>query len=315
MMNTVTSPVLSEKHSPFVKAKSIHESSMAGRCTFPRMSLAIVDYGHMARNAAAVDEPAASWETLNSFTEKIHALTDDARGTIHGLFGDVVQLSWNTTMRVVQHETRAATFLSRVREATGCIGAMRVGKGAFQFCGNVKVRVPVVHASWYEDVPALLRSFAVECNFSVCDEATAANVQHVLRTCRVGVLSMNSNNNKNAISSTRVHAIVSERNNNNNNPSRHHRSLSVFSNANNNNNTNINNMSLFGAGGESDEWMYELSVAQSNDVEQRFCDILTTAVELRLNGEIEAARHTLTQCEVPPLHPSLFEIVNFLVTN
>eukprot|EP00760_Papus_ankaliazontas_P008991 PhM_4_TR13952/c0_g1_i2/m.101311 len=60
MMNTVTSPVLSEKHSPFVKAKSIHESSMAGRCTFPRMSLAIVDYGHMARNAAAVDEPAAS---------------------------------------------------------------------------------------------------------------------------------------------------------------------------------------------------------------------------------------------------------------
>eukprot|EP00760_Papus_ankaliazontas_P014873 PhM_4_TR16165/c6_g1_i1/m.24610 len=227
-----------------------------------------------------------------NFIDTLFELADEAISTVHTLFGDTLHVSWNTARRVAQPESRSALFLARVKARLGCVGAAACGPATFQFCGERQL-VPLVHASWYEDVQMFLSRYSVPLQANVCDKTIAQNSAHAVRHFMFDALP----SKRNALCAVQ---LASQRsagqlrggdNNNNNNISNNNRSCAtcVYEILEERSSSNV--VSLRQNNIKCDEWMYELEGQAKDD---GWCTVVSEVAETALKtGEYSQALELL----------------------
>eukprot|EP00759_Apiculatamorpha_spiralis_P034210 PhF_6_TR35370/c1_g2_i4/m.51372 len=78
---------------------------------------------------------------MNRFVNRIHVLAQPTHATIHTFVGDTVHVSWNTSRRTVQHQSKAALFLAWLQKDSGdenlrSYGAVSTGPARSFYAGD-----------------------------------------------------------------------------------------------------------------------------------------------------------------------------------
>eukprot|EP00759_Apiculatamorpha_spiralis_P057721 PhF_6_TR8756/c0_g2_i2/m.13809 len=97
--------------------------------------------------------------SMTLFVNRMHALANPTQATIHGFVGDTVHLSWNTSRKVVQHQTKGALFLSWMQRDSGdetvrTYGAVSTGPARTFYAGD-RHSMLLVQTEWDSRVAAL----------------------------------------------------------------------------------------------------------------------------------------------------------------
>eukprot|EP00760_Papus_ankaliazontas_P012678 PhM_4_TR15490/c2_g1_i1/m.5009 len=126
-------------------------------------------------------------DPLGTGVDAFSEMCDNARATVHGFFGDLVHLSWNTARRVTQHETRALHLVLGLRADFTPTAAVTSGLVDFTLCGTRQV-VPIIGVPWQRRLEDMHRLYAQRLSIPVACSATVAQANHAVYTIRFGVI-------------------------------------------------------------------------------------------------------------------------------
>ena len=129
-------------------------SEIAVSAAFKRITYAIVDYRHLYDTAGSPKTNAAVDVSMSVFVDIIFKAAEATKASIHGLVGDLVQVSWNATSKVSQSECKAAKFLAKVMKEAGdneisVAGAAATGKAQCNsLVSSTKQQAQLIHSQW-----------------------------------------------------------------------------------------------------------------------------------------------------------------------
>ena len=144
------------------------------------------------------------------FVDRVHAVARETFTSVHSFIGNTVQLTWNAGRKATQHETKAATFMCRLRENTGdpsvtISGVAASGMGRCQTAGGALLAV-LVHIDWLPLLQTLHTIATAHGALLLNEKANATARFHVKTQCVdfIGTSGKDSN-------PTTVHELLGER--------------------------------------------------------------------------------------------------------
>ena len=124
------------------------------------VTFALVDITKALRRVEAVAGTGGSSDAyVSEIVDRIYSLAESMKGSVHSFLGDGVQLTWNATRRVVQHEAKAVRFLVRI--GSDMSGAAHTGFARCQLAGTRQQSI-VLQERWQ---PIVRTAFVLACRF------------------------------------------------------------------------------------------------------------------------------------------------------